>query len=249
MKVRLLPKAPFVKRTYIIYRECCKLKKTIFLLFLLTSLIINSIVAVAAIEQPVSFLQYDEEWNSKPYTITNNPTQTIGSSGCGPTTAAMVLNYYVDDSITPIDTSKFAINNNHRTINDGTAWSYYKDIANEYDLDFKQTSSSKDALQWMNSKSDPLIVCSMGPGLWTSQGHYILLWDIENDIAYINDPYSEELIRNQNSFDLVASQCVQYFCFNKTEIPIVNEIYFNPLQIYLKENFSSLIKINSLLHT
>ena len=55
----------------------------------------------------------------------------------------------------------------------------------------------------------------MGPGLWTKQGHFIVLWDIENGIAHINDPASTNQPRTENSYEYMASQCKQYFCFNK----------------------------------
>ena len=55
----------------------------------------------------------------------------------------------------------------------------------------------------------------MGPGLWTKQGHFIVLWDIENGIAHINDPASTSQPRTENSYEYMASQCKQYFCFNK----------------------------------
>ena len=55
----------------------------------------------------------------------------------------------------------------------------------------------------------------MGPGLWTKQGHFIVLWDIENGIAHINDPASTSQPRTENSYKYMASQCKQYFCFNK----------------------------------
>ena len=42
-----------------------------------------------------------------------------------------------------------------------------------------------------------------------------MLWDIENGIAHINDPASTSQPRTENSYEYMASQCKQYFCFNK----------------------------------
>lgn len=173
----------------------------------------------AAVEQPISFLQGDNEWGSESYSVIGSRSQTIATSGCGPTSMAMVLNYYVDESITPIQTSIFALENNHRTRYDGTSWAYFEDMANEYDLEFLQTASSVEALEWMNTQEDPLVICSMGPGLWTSAGHFILLWDVENGVAHINDPASTKQSRTENSYNYMASQCKQYFCFNKETLP------------------------------
>lgn len=176
------------------------------------------ISAQAAVEQPISFLQDDSEWGSESYSIVGSRSQTIATSGCGPTSMAMVLNYYVDDSITPLQTSIFALENNHRTRYNGTSWAYFEDMANEYDLEFLQTASSVEALEWMNTQEDPLVICSMGPGLWTSAGHFIVLWDVENGVAHINDPASTKQSRTENSYNYMASQCKQYFCFNKESL-------------------------------
>ena len=168
------------------------MKKFICLTFILTTLmtLILGINAQAAVEQPISFLQGDSKWGSELYTVTGSRSQTIATSGCGPTSMAMVLNYYVDNSITPIQTAIYAVENHHRTSGNGTSWGYFGEMANEYDLEFIQTASSVEALEWMNTQEDPLVICSMGPGLWTRQGHFILLWNVENGVAYINDPAS-----------------------------------------------------------
>jgi hypothetical protein len=173
------------------------------------------ISAQAAVEKPISFLQDDSEWGSETYSATNSRSQTIATSGCGPTTMAMVLNYYVDDTITPIQTAIYAVKNQHRTRNEGTSWAYFQDMAKEYDLDFLQTASSKEALEWMKTQKDPLVICAMGPGLWTRNGHYILLWNVQDGVAYINDPSSTSQERTENSYNYMASQCKQYFCFDK----------------------------------
>ena len=120
---------------------------------------------------------------------------------------AMVLNYYYDNTITPIDTTNYALENNHRTTSNGTSWDYFKQIADEFGLEFLQTASRNEALAWMENKEDPLVICSMEPGLWTSQGHFILLWNVEDGIAYINDPASTRESRTENSYNFMASQC------------------------------------------
>lgn len=199
------------------------MKKFICVTFILTTLmtLVFGISVQAAVEQPISFLQDDTEWGSESYSIVGSRSQTIATSGCGPTSMAMVLNYYIDESITPLQTSIFALENNHRTRYDGTSWAYFGDMANEYDLEFLQTASSVEALEWMKKQEDPLVICSMGPGLWTSAGHFIVLWDVEDGVAHINDPASTKKSRTENSYNYMASQCKQYFCFNKKPLPEV----------------------------
>lgn len=89
----------------------------------------------------------------------------------------------------------------------------------------------------MDTQEDALIVCAMGRGLWTSAGHFILLWNVENGIAYINDPASTDTNRLENSYEYMASQCYQYFCFNKKLETIQNVM-----------NNVELINDNPLLH-
>lgn len=188
-----------------------QMKKLIVALLLL----INIIPCNASVKQPISFLQYDEEWGQELYTAYNDTSQTIAASGCGPTAASMVINYYIDDETNPLDLSSFALERNHRTRNDGTAWSMFADLAEVYRLEFLQTSSAKEAKEWMETKEDALVICSMNRGLWTSEGHFILVWKIENDRVYINDPASTSLYRLENNFSILSSQCGQYFCFNQ----------------------------------
>lgn len=80
------------------------MKKFIYLTFILTTLmtLMFTISAQAAVEQPISFLQDDTEWGSESYSIVGSQSQTIATSGCGPTSMAMVLNYYIDETITPL---------------------------------------------------------------------------------------------------------------------------------------------------
>lgn len=197
------------------------IQRTLVLATLMATLVTG--VAQAAVEKPVSFLQYDSEWGSESYSLYSGYSQTIASSGCGPTSAAMVVNYYADASVKPDEMCEYSLYNGYRTSSEGTAWGFFESVAKEYDLDFMQTSSSSEALKWMESKEDPLIVCSMGPGNWTSAGHFILLWDVKDGVAYINDPASESKSRTENSFKYMASQCKQYFCFDKTREVKVSE--------------------------
>lgn len=46
------------------------------------------------------YSQIDSRWSSKMYSSTKNPSQTIGTSGCGPTSAAMIVTA-IKGSITP----------------------------------------------------------------------------------------------------------------------------------------------------
>lgn len=208
-------------------------------------------VVMASTEQPISFLQYDTQWGDIPYTSCSNSRQTIGNSGCGPTAMAMVIHYYADETITPIETAKYAVENGYRTYNSGTAHGFFGSMAKKYDIEYLDTYSSAEAFEWMKTKTDPLIICSMGPGLWTNNGHFILVWNIdEYNNVDINDPGSTQECRIRNSFTNLTNSSKRYFCFNKTEMYgwfdmiVPNYSIYNMqnvLQPYLTDSYISLI--------
>lgn len=95
-------------------------------------------------KQPVDYKQYDSKWGSIVYTQNNtySKNQTIKSSGCGTTAAADIIATWWDKSVTPKETSAWSVANGFRTKNSGTAWDYFKWVANKYGASkFVQTSS------------------------------------------------------------------------------------------------------------
>lgn len=203
------------------------MKKFISILAALLCCTYSNAAAHAAETQPVQYLQYDENWGSNIYSSIGNSSQTIANSGCGPTSAAMVVDYYNEENtITPDMIAEYAIKNGYRTAHQGTSWSLFSAIADEYNLEFMQTDSADEAYQWMQTHDDALIICSMKPGLWTDGGHFITIWNIQEDEVFINDPASTQEERIHNSYSYLAKQCKQYFCFNQAK----------PIDI-LKKNF------------
>ena len=53
-------------------------------------------------KKPVSYLQTDPRWKSKPYRV-KGESATIGGSGCGPTAAAMIIETMTGKKYTPED--------------------------------------------------------------------------------------------------------------------------------------------------
>ena len=65
--------------------------------------------------------QRDARWCFEPYSITDNPEQTIGRTGCVPTTQAMLLAHFEKDlDITPPRLAEWNIRNGFRTETQGT---------------------------------------------------------------------------------------------------------------------------------
>lgn len=67
------------------------------------------------------FCQKDPRWTDVPYTITDDPAQTIGTTGCSSTLQAVVQRNVCDmESSTPIVTAQWNIDNGLRTADNGT---------------------------------------------------------------------------------------------------------------------------------
>ena len=141
------------------------------------------------------YSQIDSRWKKNLYTSCNNKSQTIGSSGCGPTSASIIVSSS-KGVILPSTMANLFVANGYRTKNNGTAWSAWSFVADYFDFDF-YTSTSKFStvekyLETDKNKdgvSDYFVVVSCAPGLFTSGGHYITIMGDKNNKLMIYDPY------------------------------------------------------------
>lgn len=132
------------------------------------------------------YSQLDSRWKDKLYTVIGDKTQTIGRSGCGPTVAAMIVSS-IRGEITPDEMAKLFLENGYRSPNNGTYWSAFRAVADEFNLGYIETASFDKALELL--RNNYYIVVSCGNGLFTTGGHYIVLVGVEGDVLQIYDPY------------------------------------------------------------
>lgn len=165
--------------------------------------------------RPIYFLQWDQRWTNKMFSICNNRNQTIGTSGCGPTSASMVINSFADKSYGPVECCDWTVKSGYRTTNSGSSWGMFKSLAVKFNLKFLQTSKFYEAKDFLDKNPNSACVCSMTKGNWTRAGHYILMYKADNTYVYINDPNSTAAHKQKNTKELLSSQCLQYFCFAK----------------------------------
>ena len=160
--------------------------------------------------KPVDYKQYDSKWATKIFSATGSKSQTMKSSGCGPTAAADVVATLKDSSVTPWTLAQLYMSAGFRTANSGTAWGAFKWTANKYGFSkFVQTSSLATLKACLDAGG--YVVCSMGPGYWTKGGHYICAWKYDSTYIYCNDPASSSRVKQKQS-DFVK-QRKQFFCF------------------------------------
>jgi len=139
----------------------------------------------------------------------------IKVSGCGYTSCAMVASYLSGEKITPADIAKWG--ENYYIPGQGMDWSLIPEVAKHYDLGkVKEAYFVEDAIEAL--KEGKPVICSQGPGLFTSEGHIIVLRGIdENGNILVNDPNIENAegkdFKNRSFTPNEIRSAVQYWIF------------------------------------
>lgn len=132
------------------------------------------------------YSQIDSRWRNIMYSSKNDSSQTIGSSGCGPTASAMVVTS-IKGTITPDTMASIYVDNGYRSANNGTYWSAFRYTADLFNIGYQETADIQKALQLIQNNN--YVIVSVGNGLFTTGGHYIVIVGIEGDTLKIYDPY------------------------------------------------------------
>lgn len=128
------------------------------------------------------FLQWDSQWGYFDY-----GGNLMGLSGCGPTTLAMAAYYFTGDpDMNPLTLARFALDNGYRYPGSGTAWAFMTDGARQLGLHSRVLPLGEAVMVDALARGE-LIICIMGPGQFTSGGHFILLTGYEDGAFTVND--------------------------------------------------------------
>ncbi len=130
------------------------------------------------------FLQWDKRWGYMPY----GSVSTVAASGCGPSCLSMVVYYLTGDtSATVDDAASYSLEQGYYVEGVGTAWALLDTYPTLYGLKVKHPSLSEENLKNHLDKGNYLI-CSMRPGDFTSEGHFLVIYDYDENGFKINDP-------------------------------------------------------------
>ncbi len=132
------------------------------------------------------YSQIDSRWKNHIYTSIGDSSQTIGTSGCGPTSAAMIVSS-IKGTITPDMMGDLFVSYGYRSSNSGTYWSAFKWTADVFDIEYSECSSLDEAVEKL--RNNHYVVVSCNQGLFTYGGHFIVLVGIEGNTLKIYDPY------------------------------------------------------------
>lgn len=131
------------------------------------------------------FMQWDKRWGYTPY-----GEDILAISGCGPTCLSMVCVHLLNDtSLNPRVIAQFSEENDFCAPGDGTKWTLISEGAVMLGLNVEEVYLDESNISQILESGNP-IICAMGPGDFTSSGHYIVLTDYVDGMIKINDPNS-----------------------------------------------------------
>ena len=130
-------------------------------------------------------LQWDERWGYSQYA-----GELMGLSGCGPTCLSMVCLYLLNDaSYTPQYIAQFATENGYSVSGNGSSWTLISEGGEKLGLDVTEIPLDENRIIRNLEVGNP-IICVMGPGFFTSTGHFIVMTEYEDGYVKVNDPNS-----------------------------------------------------------
>lgn len=112
---------------------------------------------------------------------------TIASSGCAPTSLAMVISYLIGNRVTPADVVSWT-GNRYYVSGKGSSWNIFPACASNWAISCQNLGKSTAGMTAALSSGKP-VIASVGPGTFTKGGHLIVLRGITEDgKILVNDP-------------------------------------------------------------
>lgn len=127
---------------------------------------------------------YDQTDYNQPY----GSYGTIATHGCGPTAMAIAVSSILNEKHDPIELTQYACSNGYCS-SDGTLHSFFEAAGEKYGLKVKKVSkdNADEVLISLNS-GKAIVIAIMGPGTFTSGGHFITLTGSSGDQVFVHDP-------------------------------------------------------------
>lgn len=168
----------------------------------------DAVVETGTGEVPL-LLQYDPRWGYGSY-----GDSVFAVNGCGPTCLSMVAAALTGDgTITPYRVAQYADSHGYYAAGAGTSWSLMTEGCAAFGLRGEELPLSESKMESVLGEGG-LIICSMGPGDFTTSGHFIVLTGYGEDGFSVHDPNSRERSAQTWEYDRLASQIRNLWAFS-----------------------------------
>ena len=157
--------------------------------------------------------QWDQRWGYITYSGT-----ALGCTGCGPTSMSMVyMGLTGKNDKSPADMAQLASDGGYETDYDGTSNDFFTDVA--YQLGLYETTLDVDSQSLTEAlETGQVVICNVGPGDFTLNGHFIVLTGIDDDGQLIvNDPYSSVNSSQTWDLDQVVAQSIALYAYSAAD--------------------------------
>lgn len=146
-------------------------------------------------------MQWDKRWGYNIYA-----GEPFALSGCGPTCLSMVcLKVLEDEKYTPEYIGEFAENNGYALQESGSYWTLISEGGVNLGLDVVEIPNVEQRIIDNLEVGNP-IICIMGPGDFTENGHFIVMTKYVDGKIKINDPYRKSNSEKLWEYSEISSQ-------------------------------------------
>lgn len=147
------------------------------------------------------FMQWDPRWGYIPY-----GSDVAGLTGCGPVCLSMAAWYLTEDpQYSPDKMLAFALENGYYSKGNGSSWTLISEGGKQLGFDVTELPLDKNRILKNLEVGNP-IICAMGPGDFTTSGHYIVMIGTENGTIRVNDPNSRANSERLWSYEEIEGQ-------------------------------------------
>lgn len=148
------------------------------------------------------FLQWDERWGYRKY-----GGDYMAVNGCGPTCLSMVWCGLTRKSKwDPYQVARKAEQDGYYVKGTGTSWDLMTSGASELGLDVEKLSLDEKKIIKNLQQRHP-IICTVGPGDFTTQGHFLVLTGVDEEgKIMVNDPNSIKRSKKRWELDRLIPQ-------------------------------------------
>lgn len=131
------------------------------------------------------FLQWDPRWGYLPY-----GSDVAGLTACGPVCLSMAAIFVTDDpAFSPNAMIRFAAEEGYYVSGSGSSWTLISQGGPKLGLSVTELPLDEGRILKSLNAGSP-VICAMGPGDFTSSGHFIVITGTQDGFLQINDPNS-----------------------------------------------------------
>ena len=146
-------------------------------------------------------MQWDMRWGYQTY-----GSSTIAVSGCAPVCLSMAASYLTGDaSVTPYRVAQYVATAGYYGPGPGTSWALLSEGAPAFGGSCRQLALDEAQIDAALDAGHP-VICSMLPGDFTTEGHFIVLSGRTADSYQVRDPNSIERSEKTWTYERLSGQ-------------------------------------------